>query len=358
MIDMIVIDRYRLPPRLSLIFTMNRKRDLDVDGAIRLHSVEPPYWWRGMKQELMLTLCGDNLCDCSVSMDSPCVSIIKMKSGDDGKYLFVWVGISNDAPSKFSLILKRGGEVVRYDYRLLDRETGSAGRQGFNASDIIYLIFPDRFARGDDDDCTTRTSRDTVIDRTLPNNRHGGNIQGIIDRIPYLCDLGVTTLWLTPVVEDDMPQCSYHHYSCTNMYKIDPRFGTLDKYIEFVTKARDSGLKVIMDMVLNHVGSRHKWFSEPPLSNWFHDDDVSGMTTNHTGACYVDPHVSQFDKRVTPKCKFDVMMPDLNHEGSDALADYMIINTLWWIEATGKTTGGFIMTPRYSRYQVGHDVLC
>jgi glycosidase len=204
--------------------------------------------------------------------------------------------------------------------------------QGFDNADVIYLLMPDRFANGD-------PSNDNVsgmlekADRSNPLGRHGGDIKGITDHLDYLVGLGVTTLWINPLLENNMPKQSYHGYAITDYYKVDPRYGTNKDYKNLVKKAHEKGLKIIMDMVANHAGTGYYWNDDLPMQDWY--NQWPEMTrSNFRGTAQIDPHVSGKDYDKMVKGWFDVTMADLNQH-NEFLAQFIIQNTIWWIEFSG-----------------------
>lgn len=205
--------------------------------------------------------------------------------------------------------------------------------KGFDSSDVLYLIMPDRFANGDpsNDQIPMRTAY--KVDRNSPNARHGGDLAGIEQHLDYIEDLGVTAIWLNPVLENDMEGGSYHGYATTDYYRVDPRFGTNEDYVRLIEKTHERGMRVVMDMIFNHCGSDHPWMKDIPSHDWFNHLD-NYVQTNHDKEAYFDPYVSDYDKETMLNGWFVPSMPDLNQKNPH-VAKYLIQNSIWWIEYCG-----------------------
>ena len=297
--------------------------------------VEPTFWWTGMKNpELQLLIYGDNIGQLSPSLDYKGVklrSTIKVKNPN---YLFVNLTITNNAkPGKFEIQFKDEKEaLISYPYEIKERKKGSAERKGFDNSDVIYLITPDRFANGNPGNDNIKGLKEKV-NRDHPGGRHGGDIQGIIDHLNYLEEMGFTGIWLNPILENDHESYSYHGYSTTDYYKIDPRFGSNELYKELSKKAHEKGMKLIMDMIPNHCGSEHWWIKDPPTDNWVHYQN-NYTNTNHRRTTLWDPYASKIDRRQFEDGWFVKSMPDLNQD-NPLMSNYLIQNAIWWIEYAG-----------------------
>lgn len=223
--------------------------------------VEPPCWWVGMANDtLQIMVTGDRIADAEVTVDYPGVKLVEQISLDSPNYKFLYFTIDRDAkPGRMPIRFSLNGRKIEYDYNLKERDMRPEEYVGFSAKDVLYLLMPDRFARGDRngvnefDDLTYPVG----YDRSRPSTRHGGNIAGIREHLDYLDSLGVTAIWATPVLENDMPGGSYHGYATTDYYRIDPRFGTNEDWTGLVADAHAKGMKVVMDMIFNHSGSAH-----------------------------------------------------------------------------------------------------
>jgi len=303
---------------------------------VTIDHVEPPSWWTGMKNNsLQLMIHGKDIGKLKPSFDYKGVSLKSVKSsGDD--YLFVDLSIGNFAkPGTITINFKaneKDSALISYKYELKARAKESAKRQGFNTSDMMYLIMPDRFANGDpnNDDMPGMLEK---ADRSNPNGRHGGDIKGITDHLDYLQKLGVTTIWCTPLLENNMPAYSYHGYAITDLYKVDPRFGTNDSYRDMVTAAHGKGLKVVMDMVFNHFGTNYYWMKDLPQKDWIHEWPEFTRSNFH-GSVISDPYRSQYDEKKMSDGWFDTSMADFNQK-NPFVAKYLIQNSIWWIEFAG-----------------------
>lgn len=223
-------------------------------------------------------------------------------------------------------------ERLRYNYALLKREQPGNALKGFDATDVLYLVMPDRFANGDYSNDVIPGMRENKINRAQPGGRHGGDIKGIINSLDYLKEMGFTALWPTPIKENNMPAYSYHGYAITNHYKVDPRYGTLDEYKELSIQLRKRGMKLIFDEVLNHSGSFYWWMDDLPFKDWLNFPPPHPYTaSNHQRTVNQDIHASNYDKVLWSKGWFDKTMPDMNG-ANKFVANYLIQNTIWWIE--------------------------
>ncbi|RUT79820.1 glycoside hydrolase family 13 protein [Ancylomarina longa] len=294
--------------------------------------VEPAFWWIGMKNpNLQLMIYGKDISDYQPVVDYPGVSIERVISVKSPNYLFMNLRIAADAKSgAFDIKFQKNGKtVLTYVYKLLQREKGSADRQGYNASDAIYLITPDRFVNGNPKNDTVEGLLEKA-NRMDKNGRHGGDIQGIINSLDYIKEMGFTTIWINPLLENNQPVFSYHGYSTTNYYKIDARFGTNEEYRELAEIASKKGIKLIMDMIENHCGSGHWWVKDLPTDDWFNFQGDYHPTIHHRETIQ-DPYASDFDKKLHSDGWFVKSMPDLNQK-NDLMATYLIQNAIWWIE--------------------------
>jgi glycosidase len=300
-------------------------------SAIEISRVEPAFWWAGMNNsELQILVQGKDIARSQVQLDYPDVKIKEVVRVENPNYLFIYLEIGKEArPGTLNLVFTEGKKKVVKNYELKER-ANSIGAQGFNSSDVLYLIMPDRFANGD----TKNDDLDEAdIDRNNPNARHGGDLAGISDRLDYLSDLGVSAIWLNPVLENKMPEKkyrSYHGYAVTDFYKIDRRFGSNKDYCQLIEKIHNKGMKVVMDMIYNHCGSSHWWMNDFPCKDWLNHQD-SFVPTNHNLYAAVDIHAPQSEVDGLTEGWFVESMPDLNQK-NPYLATYLIQNSIWWIE--------------------------
>lgn len=299
--------------------------------VIDIQRVEPPFWWVGMKNtELQVLVYGKDIASASVSIQYDGVSLNSIVKTENPNYQFLYLTIAPTAKSGMVPITFQSGKKKRVvNYELKSREREAAAVKGFDPSDVIYLIMPDRFANGDDTNDWLPGMLEKV-DRANPTGRHGGDLKGIENNLKYIKDLGVTALWLNPVQENNQPKESYHGYAITDFYKIDPRFGNNEYYNNLVKKCHDMGMKVVMDMVFNHCGNEHWFIKDLPSKNWIHQFPEF-TNSNYRLATTIDPYASKFDVDKMQQGWFDRHMPDLNQHNQQ-LATYLIQNSIWWVE--------------------------
>lgn len=295
---------------------------------------EPAFWWTGMKDKtVQVMINGDGVRDALPEINREGVRLDSVVRLDSPNYLLLYLNIGSDAvPGKFPITLVNGKKKTRIEYEL--RARGEKQYTPFSSADLLYLLMPDRFANGNtanDDDATL--NHPVKSDRENPNGRHGGDIEGITKHLGYIDSLGVTAIWLTPVLENDMPGGSYHGYATTNYYKIDPRFGTNDDYCNMIAEAHKRGLKVVMDMIFNHSGVCHKWMTDMPSKDWYNHTDGS-VLTNFRLSTANDPYRSDYDYDRTTNGWFVPAMPDLNQRNPHLLR-YLTQSSIWWIEYAG-----------------------
>ncbi len=299
-------------------------------------NVEPPCWWAGMSDpSLQVMVTGPGIAAADVTADYPGVTLKETISLDSPNYKLLYLDISPQAkPGTIDLKFNLNGRKAVVPYELKERTRKGEEYVGFDASDVLYLLMPDRFAQGDMDAAKALDGLDYPItaDRTDPNGRHGGNIRGIINNLDYIDSLGVTAIWSCPVLENDMPGGSYHGYATTDYYRIDPRFGTNEEWQELVAEANKRGIKVVMDMIFNHSGLNHPWIADKPSKDWFNHPEGT-ETTNFRLSTIHDPYVSDYDLDHTVNGWFVTAMPDLNQRNPH-LMKYLIQNSIWWIESS------------------------
>ncbi|MEI8653241.1 glycoside hydrolase family 13 protein [Pseudoalteromonas sp. Hal273] len=297
-------------------------------------NVEPANWWVGMnKNTITIMVHEQNIANEQIKLAKyNGVKLNKVTRTDNPNYVFLNITITDTAKAG-TLVFNSSEASQNFEFSLLERNKNSANRQGFTSADTLYLINPDRFANGDEQNDTVPSMLE-VADPTTKGGRHGGDIQGVINALPYLNDLGVTQLWLTPVLENNMPNYSYHGYAITDFYKVDPRMGSNQLYKTLSVKAKEQGIGLVMDMVLNHFGSEHTWVKDKPTKDWinFNGEFKKGKNaTSHARQTIQDPHASEYDKRQFNDGWFVETMPDLNQR-QPLLSEYLIQNAIWWIE--------------------------
>ena len=301
-----------------------------------LERVEPMFWWTGMANpKLQLIIHGNNMASRQVQFAYPGVKLTAIHKVENPNYLFLDLQIATTAkPGSFPIKFTAAGqEPLTYSYVLKARNLAKNRAQGVTNKDLIYLIMPDRFSNGDPSNDVVKGMRETGLHRDSMFSRHGGDIQGIINHLDYLKDLGVTAIWLTPEIENDEPQASYHGYAVTDHYKIDPRFGTNELYKQFVDKCHALGLKVIKDLVHNHVGTEHYFIRDMPMKNWVHQWPKY-TNSNYRDMVVMDPHASPIDKKIMLDGWFDHRMADIN-ENNPYVQNYITQNHIWWVEYAG-----------------------
>lgn len=294
--------------------------------------VEPPCWWTGMKTSLQLLVQGPGISGYDVEVQGmEGVSVAKVHKADNPDFIFVDVAIDKSAKEgEFDLVFTNGKDRFFYPYSLGTKS--GLPRESFSAADVIYLIVPDRFANGDpSNDSTEDTEEDAS--RQSPMGRHGGDIQGIIDHLDYISDLGATAIWMTPLLEDNARRGSYHGYACADYYNIDSRFGSNALYKEMVDAAHEKGIKVIMDIVTNHCGTEHWWMEDMPFKDWVHMNDPY-IGSNHMYSLALDPNASSADRKIMEEGWFSRGMPDMNLD-NPFLLKYFQQWAIWWIEYSG-----------------------
>ncbi len=297
-------------------------------------SVEPAFWWAGMENpELQVLLYADKVADNKVSLTAKSVRLKETVRMENSNYLILYLDLSRAVPEKFHIVLEQAGKKKTIPYELKPRKAGSSQREGFHAGDVLYLMMPDRFANGDPSNDVVAGMQEATVDRNQPFARHGGDFKGIMDHLDYISDLGVTAIWLNPILENDMRRGSYHGYATTDYYRADRRFGSNDEFIALVDKAHEKGLKVVMDMIFNHCGSEHHFFTDRPSPDWFNYPDGFVQSSFKTSTQY-DPHVAAYDKERATDGWFVRSMPDLNQRNLH-VARYLIQNSIWWIEYGG-----------------------
>lgn len=295
--------------------------------------VEPPFWWVGMKNPTVELVIYERLIKgYKVNVNYPGVKVLNVTPVENPNYLFVELEIDLDTkPGKFRILLTKGDVVRPVDYELKARTVTPS--KGLDPSDYIYLIMPDRFANGDPSNDIVPTMQQKGIYRDRIFFRHGGDIQGVIDKLDYLQEMGITTLWLNPVQENDEPYESYHGYAVTESYKIDARFGTNELYKQLVDECHRRGMKVVMDIIHNHFGDQHWLIKDLPEEDFIHQFDTF-TRSNYREIVHMDPYVAQVDLERMTQGWFDHHMPDLNQK-NPRMARYLIQQNIWWTEYTG-----------------------
>jgi glycosidase len=323
----------------------------EANNSPMVTKVEPPNWWTGLTPEVMLLISGRGLDATTVECNLASLLVERTQASAGGKYLFVWLKLGAETKSGTAVCRITSPEgVTSFELPIAARTETIHRFQGVTPDDVIYLIMPDRFANGDptnDEPAEAPGSHD----RAKPRAYHGGDLRGVREHLPYLQDLGVTTLWLTPVVKNGAAE-DYHGYGAVDLYAVDPHLGTLRDYQEFVAAAHQQHMKVLFDIVPNHVGPRHPWVANPPLPDWFHGTPQHHMNASAplSGSLYgetaerfsghdpfevlVDPHAPPRLWRALTDGWFFGILPDLNTE-NPIVAQYLLENAIWWAESSG-----------------------
>ncbi len=299
--------------------------------------MEPPFWWAGMKHAQVEVMFYEKGIANAGTVSSD-LEIIKIRKTENPNYLFITLETAGKTAGIYQVSIGK----IKKIFELKSRDAQSALRKGFDASDVIYLVMPDRFANGNpsNDSVATLTEK---ADRTKPGGRHGGDIQGIIDHVDYLKDLGITALWSTPLLEDNDKAYSYHGYAASDLYKVDARYGSNADYKRLANELHKKDMKLIMDYVTNHWGATHWMMQDLPTKTWIHQfNDHLGKNTPVAGyanttykqTTQMDPNVSERDAIYAEKGWFVSTMPDLN-QTEPLVLNYLIQNTIWWVEYAG-----------------------
>ena len=328
---------------------------LSMNAAVKIDKIEPANWFVGMKDaSLQLMVYGQGIKTAEVTTDYPGVKMDSLVRLDSPNYLLVYMNVKDAQPGTMNLLFQQGKQKKKVAYELKVREKKGEERIGFSNADVLYMLMPDRFASGRSDNDQIKGMRPYKNDRSEPSLRHGGDLEGIRQHLDYFKELGVTALWFTPVLENNSPDnglfSTYHGYATTDYYRVDPRFGSNEEYRRLCDEAHEKGLKIVMDMIFNHSGFEHPWVKDMPTKDWLNTpewlkgtnlDDQTQMTvgdhylqTSYKLTPVVDPYASKVDMRETVDGWFVPTMPDLNQRLTWVM-DYLIQNSIWWIETVG-----------------------
>lgn len=317
-----------------------------------INTIDPPYWWVDMSNDtLQVMVYGKDIRDAEIKLEPyNGVELIDIARLESPNYQFLYLKISDEANAgTMKLVFSHGKKKTTIDYELKARDRNPEAYKGFDAGDVLYLIMPDRFANGDEsNDNISQLDNPVMVDRQDPNARHGGDIKGILNHLDYIDSLGVTAIWVNPVLTNDMPGGTYHGYATTDYYNIDPRFGSNQEWNDLISEAHKRDIKVVMDMIFNHCGSNHIWFTDRPSKDWFNFPD-GYVQTNYRLSTLYDPYVSDYDLSHTVDGWFVESMPDLN-QNNPHLMKYLVQNSIWWIESS-KIDGIRMDTHPYAAFQ-------
>jgi len=296
----------------------------------QIDRVEPPFWWSDMHQSnLQIMFYGKDIALYEVSASKEVVIENVLKTANSN-YVFVTISTHGLSAGYYNFnFSKKGVKGFTRAYELKKRREKSAFRKGFDASDVMYLIMPDRFANGDPNNDSNPALAEKS-DRSKPGGRHGGDIQGIIDHLDYIKDLGATALWSTPLLEDNDASYSYHTYAQSDVYKIDPRYGSNEDYKRLSEEMHKKDLKLVMDYVTNHWGATHWMIKDLPTYDWIHQFP-GYANSNYRMTTQYDTNRSQIDWKYCVDGWFVSSMPDLN-QSNPLVLNYLTQNAIWWIE--------------------------
>ncbi|MFZ6692279.1 glycoside hydrolase family 13 protein [Undibacterium sp. SXout20W] len=318
-----------------MIVTMATLAVTQLAAATDIERIEPGNWWVGMKSgHLQLMVHGTDIADTVPEIDYPEVQIETVTRVANRNYLFIDLRISPNAQAGTVMLhFRHGSKDLQYTYSLLQRSPDSATRRGFGNEDVILNLMPDRFANGDPTNDNQPGYFDQANRSSNAAGRHGGDIKGISDHLDYISGLGYTMIWPTPLVENNQKAYSYHGYAATDTYKIDPRYGSNEDFKNMVTLARQKGIGVIQDIVLNHIGSEHWWMKDMPMNDWI-SFNGQFVPTKHAHSVIGDPYASEEDRKNFTQGWFSDNMPDMNQK-NPLVATYQIQNSIWWVEYAG-----------------------
>jgi len=332
--------RYTMKKLFTIFFIILSVNNLNSQIDI----VHPPNWWIGFEnQELQILVKGEKISNYDVSIDYPGINLKQIHKADSPNYLFIDLNISNKTkPGTFKIKFKNeNGDLIHY-YKLDNKRVLKKQNNGFDSSDVVYLITPDRFANGDYSNDIVTGLKEDKINRDDNYARHGGDLKGITKNMEYINEMGFTALWLNPILINDMKEGSYHGYATTDYYTIDPRFGTLSDYLDFSERAKKNNIKLIKDIIVNHCGLYHWWMEDLPFNDWLNyqeiylksnDETIEKNTvySNHRRSTIQDTYAAEVDYRGMLDGWFVPTMPDLNQR-NEFMAEYLIQNSIWWIE--------------------------
>jgi glycosidase len=338
----------------GILISCNNSNKLSINSITKkvsnssLERVEPSNWWINFKDSsLQLLVKEPTIGDSKPSISYAGVTIKNVHKAKSNNYLFIDLEIDKKTKAgKFDIVFTfDDGSIKIHTYELKDRQKSSEEFVGFNSSDAIYLITPDRFANTDETNDVNQNLNEKTINRKDDYARHGGDIKGITNHIDYIADLGFTAVWPCPVLSNDMHRGSYHGYAITDFYQVDPRFGTLEQYKELANELSQKGMKLIMDQVANHCGLEHWWMKDLPFDDWVNNqkyyeenkenwNNQTVKVSNHRRTTNQDLYAAETDKRGNNEGWFVDTMPDLNQR-NPFMAKYIIQNSIWWIETLG-----------------------
>jgi neopullulanase len=292
-----------------------------------IDKIDPPDWFAALPSPMLL-IHGTGLAHATFS-GAPSTRTV---TSPNGHWAMLWLDTHATPASTLRLTARTAGGTASFDYKLAPRRVRTDGMSGFSPADVMICIMPDRFADGD-------PANDALpgfppVDRTLPGAYHGGDLKGVIDHLDYIQQLGVTAVWLTPVVANNPARRDYHGYGATDMYAVDPRLGTLADYERLASELHRRHMKLVFDDVPNHVGGAHPWAADSPLPDWFHGTAAQHIEATYDFGRITDPHLPEIAAQSELNGWFVNLLPDMNQQ-NPVVAQYELQNMIWWIEKTG-----------------------
>ncbi|MBB5340112.1 alpha-amylase family glycosyl hydrolase [Tunturiibacter gelidoferens] len=308
---------------VALLFTVSA-----FAQSPRIEKIDPPNWWATMPAPMLLVK-GENLTAAHFTLSDASLHINKLVISANGHYAQLWLSASPAHSQTIQINVRTPNGRTSSRYSFASRRSSSDSFAGFSSKDVMYLIMIDRFADGD----PTNDGPDHAAELAKPRGWHGGDLRGITQHLDYLQQLGINTVWITPVYQNRGSQ-SYHGYGATDMYAVDDHFGTLADLKDLAAALHARHMKLVLDTVPNHIGPNHPWVRDSPDPTWFH-----GTLEHHTiaqgdFAPLTDPHAPWRDQHNVTEGWFANTLPDLNQE-DPAVARYLTQNSIWWIEQGG-----------------------
>jgi len=319
---------------LSLLMLLGTVAAGAQSGKPVITKIDPPSWFTRLPDSMLLVH-GEHLDHTTFTLHNTAARIVKAKTTANGHWAFLTLATATAQPGSFDVVVANALGSATVSYTLSNLRGGADAPKGFSPADVMYLIMPDRFADGD-------TANDRIANFHDPDDRgaahayHGGDLRGIEDHLDYLQQLGVTTIWTTPLYDNSAAQSSssYHGYAATDMYAVDPHFGSMADYRELVKAAHERGMKIVLDMVPNHVGPAHPWVKDSPAPDWFHGTTASHIKAQFDSSSIVNPDAPPEKRIAFLDGWFANVLPDLNQD-NPLVATYLIQNAIWWIETAG-----------------------
>ncbi len=306
-------------------------------AGLKLLKVDPPNWWAAMPRPMLLVR-GEGLREAQFSLSDRALRLDKVVTSHNGHWAQLWLSASPAKPEVVTLRAKRAETTAEMRYTFAARRPSNEGFAGFSSRDVLYLIMTDRFADGDTTNDgpeakSSSSSSDALAERAKPRGWHGGDLRGISQHLDYLKQLGVTAVWTTPVYENHEAE-SYHGYGATDLYRVDEHYGSLEDLKSLTAALHAREMKLVLDIVPNHVGPSHPWVNDEPAPDWFHGTKADHLEAETNFRALIDPHSPERDRIGTLHGWFANTLPDMNTE-SPAVAQYLRQNAVWWIEETG-----------------------